>query len=262
MKNMSSQSCAPASTTVADDRVAPHPILRRYYDDEAGRKQRVNALFDASARHYDWITDVMSFGSGRWYRADALRRLGLKKGGALIDVGCGTGVIAALAQTIVGETGKVVAVDPSEGMLSEARSAGVRDTRKGVGERLPVGDGEFDALTMGYALRHVADLRCAFAEYRRVLRPGGKVLLLEITRPAGRLQHEVLKFYLKYVVPTLTRLARRSHDAQTLMQYYWDTIESCVPPERILAELANAGFSDVRRHVIYGIFSEYTAVRR
>jgi demethylmenaquinone methyltransferase / 2-methoxy-6-polyprenyl-1,4-benzoquinol methylase len=110
-------------------------------------------------------------------------------------------------------------------------------------------------------LRHVADLRSAFAEYRRVLRPGGKVLLLEITRPAGRLQYHALKFYLKYVVPALTRLARRSHDAQTLMKYYWDTIDSCVPPERILGELANAGFTQVRRHVIYGVFSEYTAVR-
>jgi dephospho-CoA kinase len=93
-------------------------------------------------------------------------------------VGSGTGVIAALAQEMVGPTGVVVAVDPSEGMLAEAKKAGVRDTRVGRGEALPVGDGEFDILTMGYALRHVEDLVTTFREYSRALRPGGKVLLL------------------------------------------------------------------------------------
>jgi len=139
-------------------RVAPHPLLKSYYADEPGRKRRVNEMFDSSAPHYDWITGAMSFGTGRWYRGDVLRRHGVTAGTRLLDVGSGTGVIAALAQEMVGPTGVVVAVDPSEGMLAEAKKAGVRDTRVGRGEALPVGDGEFDILTMGYALRHVEDL--------------------------------------------------------------------------------------------------------
>jgi demethylmenaquinone methyltransferase/2-methoxy-6-polyprenyl-1,4-benzoquinol methylase len=162
---------------------------------------------------------------------------------------------------MVGPTGVVVAVDPSEGMLAEARKAGVRDTRVGRGEQLPVGDGEFDILTMGYALRHVEDLVVTFREYLRALRPGGRVLLLEISRPEGRVQYHVLKFYLKHVVPAVTRVVRRSADAQELMRYYWDTIEACVPPADIQAALTAAGFTDVRRHVLNGMFSEYSAVK-
>jgi len=242
-------------------RVAPHPLLKSYYADEPGRKRRVNEMFDVSAPHYDWITGAMSFGTGRWYRGDVLKRHGVTTGTRLLDVGSGTGVIAALAQEMVGPSGTVVAVDPSEGMLTEAKKAGVRDTRVGRGEQLPVGDAEFDILTMGYALRHVEDLVVTFREYLRALKPGGKVLLLEITRPEGRIQYQMVKFYLKHVVPAVTRVFRRSAEAEKLMRYYWDTIEACVPPAEILAALEAAGFTHVKRHVLNGMFSEYSAVK-
>jgi demethylmenaquinone methyltransferase/2-methoxy-6-polyprenyl-1,4-benzoquinol methylase len=218
-------------------------------------------MFDSSAPHYDWITGAMSFGTGRWYRGDVLKRHGVTAGTKLLDVGSGTGVIAALAQEMVGPTGTVVAVDPSEGMLAEAKKAGVRDARVGRGENLPVGDGEFDILTMGYALRHVEDLTTTFREYSRALVPGGRVLLLEITRPEGRVHYACLKFYLKHVVPRVTRLVRRSREAEELMRYYWDTIEACVPPADILAALEAAGFQNVKRHVLNGMFSEYSGTR-
>jgi demethylmenaquinone methyltransferase/2-methoxy-6-polyprenyl-1,4-benzoquinol methylase len=242
-------------------RRAPHPLLKSYYADEPGRKRRVNEMFDVSAPHYDWITGAMSFGTGRWYRADVLKRHGVTTSTKLLDVGSGTGVIAALAQDMVGPTGTVVAVDPSEGMLAEAKKAGVRDTRVGRGEQLPVGDAEFDILTMGYALRHVEDLTVTFREYSRALKPGGKVLLLEITRPEGRVHYACLKFYLKHVVPAITRVVRRSAEAQKLMRYYWDTIEACVPPADIMAALTAAGFTNVQRKVLNGMFSEYSAVK-
>ena len=241
--------------------IPPHPLLTKYYADEPGRKRRVSEMFDESARHYDWITDAMSLGTGRWYRRDALKRLGVGEGTALLDVGCGTGVIALAAQELTGPRGRVVAVDPSESMLGEARKAGVKDARLGRGEALPVGEGEFDALTMGYALRHVDDLYRTFCEFRRVLKPGGKLLLLEITRPASRLQYHLLKLYLKYIIPLLTRLGRRSREAQELMRYYWDTIDACVPPATILEALGRSGFEIPRRHALHGMLSEYTAVK-
>lgn len=242
-------------------RLAPHPILTKYYADEATRKQRVNQLFDASAGHYDWINAMMSFGSGRLYRRDALRRAGLARGMSLLDVGCGTGVIALLAQEAVGPDGYVAALDPSQGMLDQARKAGVQNTFLGRGEKLPFDEARFDRLTMGYALRHVDDLLNTFREYRRVLKPGGKVLLLEITRPQPGLRYQLLKFYLKHLVPLLTRIFRGSREAQVLMRYYWDTIENCVPPDTILKALADAGFGTPRRRAVFGMFSEYTAVK-
>ena len=125
-------------------------------------------------------------------------------------------------------------------------------------EALPFPDNTFDVVSMGYALRHVADLRAAFNEYLRVLKPGGKILLLEISRPSSKFQLGFLKLYMKFVVPTLTRIFRRSADAQELMKYYWDTIEQCVDPETIITALKDEGGLEADRNVIFGIFSEYT----
>lgn len=244
------------------EKLAPHPVLGEYYAEADSRRQKVDQMFDSSAEHYDWITSAMSFGSGKWYRRDALVRSGLKSGMKLLDVGAGTGVVSLLAQDIVGEDGLVVALDPSNGMLSEAKKAGVKNTSMGLGEKLPYPDNTFDFLTMGYALRHVADLGEAFSEYLRVLKPGGKVLILEISRPAGKVSYHFLKFYMKYIIPVTTRLFRRSANAQELMEYYWDTIDQCVAPKIIVSALQESGFVDSHRHVVMGIFSEYTGVKK
>lgn len=249
-------------STPTSSPVAPHPVLTEYYPTAEARRERVNAMFDASARHYDWINALMSFGSGRWYRSEALKRHGLVAGTRLIDVGAGTGVISLIAQPVVGDTGEVLAVDPSEGMLGVARANGVLHTLIGRAEALPAASDHFDLLTMGYALRHVADLSVAFAEYRRVLKPGGKVLLLEITPPEGRgLSFWLMRGYMRWAVPLITRLFRGSAAAEELMRYYWDTIEHCVPPATILTALEQAGFRQVKRQVVIGVMSEYTGVK-
>ena len=241
-----------------DDGIAPHPVLQDYYDNEAQRRKRVDGLFDSSAKHYDWITNVMSFGSGRRYRNQALMRAGLALDNKILDVGAGTGVVSLLAQKIVGPNGLVVALDPSKGMLSEATKAGVKLATQGLGEALPYEDNAFDMVSMGFALRHVADLKKTFSEYQRVLKPGGKILLLEITRPEGTLATLWLKLYLKSIVPNLARIFRRSADTKTLMRYYWDTIEQCVPPDTIVGAMAEVGLVKPSRHVAFNIFSEYS----
>ncbi len=238
----------------------PHPLLRRYYQTEEQRRRQVGAWFDEAASDYDWINQAIGFGFGHRYRREALLRAGLGEGMSLLDAGSGTGVVAAQAQKIVGR-GLVVALDPSLGMLGQAAGRGVRRRLRGVAESLPFADGRFDCLSMGYALRHVADLRTAFGEYYRVLKPGGKLLLLEITPPTSRLSRALLKLYLGRLVPLVARFGHGGRASRELMEYYWDTIENCVPPATILGALAAAGFSQAERHVEMGILSEYTAVR-
>lgn len=239
----------------------PHPPLERYYHSEPERKQRVAAWFDGAAADYDWLNTAMSLGWGGYYRRQALLRAGVAPGMKLLDVGAGTGAVAAAAQAIVGSSDAVVAFDPSLGMLRRASDRGVRRLVRGVAEALPFPDGHFDRLTMGYALRHVADLRPTFAEYRRVLAPGGELLLLEITPPSSRFARAVLSLYLGRLVPLLARFGRGGRTSRELFRYYWDTIDSCVLPEVILRALEEAGFTRVERRVEMGIFSEYRGWR-
>lgn len=241
--------------------LAPHPTLRSYYGTDQDKAAFVRKLFDSSAVHYDLIERRMALGSGPWYRRQALSRAGLAPGMRMLDVAIGTGLVAREAVTILGGADGLVGLDPSAGMLQEARrNLGVQ-AALGLGEQLPFRDESFDFLSMGYALRHLGDLAGPFREFCRVLRPGGIVCILEWTRPAGRVRRGLLRFYLHRVVPALTRLTTRNRNAALLMRYFWDTIEACVPPERILEAMEEAGLAEVNRTVVLGMFSEYVGRR-
>jgi demethylmenaquinone methyltransferase/2-methoxy-6-polyprenyl-1,4-benzoquinol methylase len=241
--------------------LAPHPLLQRHYTSESERPAYLTRLFDVSARHYDWINNVLSLGTGVRYRREALVRGGLRPGMTVVDVACGTGVITELASRLVGQEGRVLSVDPSPGMREEARRKRGIEVLDGTAESLPLTDASADFLVMGYALRHVADLLVTFRQFARVLRPGGRLLLLEITAPESGFGRGLLRFYLHRVIPSVMRLGSRSAVAQELMIYHWDSIQACVRPPAILASMNRAGFSDCRRRVELGIFSEYSAVR-
>jgi demethylmenaquinone methyltransferase/2-methoxy-6-polyprenyl-1,4-benzoquinol methylase len=94
-----------------------------------------------------------------------------------------------------------------------------------------------------------------------VLKPGGKVLILEITPPASRISFHLLKLYLGRLIPMVARIGRGGRGSQDLMRYYWDTIEHCVAPQVILDTLERAGFAHVTRRVQMGILNSYTAIR-
>jgi demethylmenaquinone methyltransferase/2-methoxy-6-polyprenyl-1,4-benzoquinol methylase len=234
--------------------IAPHPPLKDYYDSEEHRRVFVDRLFDVTAHHYDWITRVMAVGSGSWYRREALKRAGLRSGMAVLDVCVGTGQVARVAIDLVGENGRVVGLDASMGMLAEAHRALPIELIQAYVERLPIASNCFDFISMGYALRHVADLPLVFHEYGRVLKPGGKVLILELTRPRSRIPYLLTRIYLRHVLPLVARLGSR--DTRKLMRYFWDTVEHCVPPETILNSLTVAGFTEARRGEVLTLFSE------
>jgi demethylmenaquinone methyltransferase/2-methoxy-6-polyprenyl-1,4-benzoquinol methylase len=222
----------------------------------------LGSLFDRSAGSYDAITQWLSFGTGRWHRSQVLKRAGVGPGTALLDVACGTGQLTLEGQALAGESGCVIGLDASIGMLAEAKARGCRRLSRGMAERLPFADGMFDLVSMGYALRHVRDLETAFAEYRRVLKPGGRLVLLEIARPESRLALACARLYMKTIVPKLASIGAHDSSAGTLMRYYWDTIEHCVPAEAITAALAASGFQDVRiDRWCSGLVKDYHAVK-
>jgi demethylmenaquinone methyltransferase/2-methoxy-6-polyprenyl-1,4-benzoquinol methylase len=144
-------------------------------------------------------------------------------------------------------------------MVAQARvPAGVR-LIAGRAEAIPLPDACTDFLCMGYALRHISDLSLALGEFWRVLKPGGTICLLEITRPEGALARLLLKAYLRGVVPMLAHIVARQIETPQLMRFYWDTIDACAPPQAIMAAIEEAHFAAVTRHVELGVFSEYRA---
>ncbi len=245
----------------------PHSPLERYYRRDASnahddRQAFVTQLFDKTAPHYERINRVLSFGWGLKYRQDALERAGLRPGMRVLDVGVGTGLTARAALSATDRSLRVIGLDPSLGMLKEARTLEITLVRA-LAEQLPLATASFDFLTMGYALRHVADLKATFQEYLRVLRPGGRLLILEMTRPSkSGLRSAITRWYLKRAMPFLAGIGRGGSDTRELMEYYWDTIEHCVLPEVVLTALDEAGFEHVERRHFWHTFSEYVGVTK
>ena len=240
---------------------APHRPLTDYYQTEQDRQAYLRKIFDDTAPDYDRIESMLAWGTGSRYRRDALVRAGLIRGMKVLDVGVGTGLVAAQACALTGDPALVTGVDPSPGMMAAGKLPKAMAMVEGRAESLPFPDNHFDFLSMGYALRHISDLSVAFAEFERVLKPGGRLCILEITQARTPLGRWLLKTYMRGVIPLLTRLVSSRKKTTTMWRYYWDTIEACVPPEQVMATLSATGLAQVERHLELGIFSEYHAVK-
>jgi demethylmenaquinone methyltransferase/2-methoxy-6-polyprenyl-1,4-benzoquinol methylase len=236
-------------------------MLPRYYRNDGEKRRFVRDLFDHGAAGYDRAEAMMALGSGSWYRRKALERAGLTPGMRVVDVAVGTGLVARQAVRLTGDSELVLGLDPSSGMLSQVRSSlGIRIVQ-GRAEEMPLEVASADFVSMGYALRHLSDLLVVFAEFHRILRPGGKLCILEIVRPQGALAKAALGLYIRRIIPAIAMVTFCRRDTAELWKYYWETIQVCVPPEKVLEALRSCGFTDVRCHRELGIFVEYTATR-
>jgi len=251
----------PGGLPVTEAPLRPHKDLPDFYARREGRTEFVTRLFDGTARYYDRISAALSFGTCRVYRKMALRRAGLEPKMRMLDVATGTGLVAQAALDLGLSPDRVTGVDPSRGMLEENRKARSIQLVQGRGESLPFPDSSFDFVSMGYALRHVEDLGMLFRELHRVLKPGGRVLVLEIVRPESRLVFAIAKFYLNRLLPAVARLVTGNREAGQLLKFYWATIAECVPPQSILSALAGSGFAQVERRKMGSVLSDYFALK-
>ncbi len=248
--------------SLPDDLIgAPHAPLTDYYASERERRGFLRGIFDRTAADYDRVESLLALGTGSWYRREALLRAGLQPRMSVVDIGTGTGSVARQAARLAGDPALVTGIDPSAGMMANARLPPGIVLVGGRAEQIPCADASFDFLSMGYALRHVSDLTAVFREFRRVLKPGGRLCLLEITRPKSAFAREMLKAYMRGAVPLLARAFARGAETAKIWRYYWDTIEACAPPDDVKRTLEAAGFTEVGHQCSLGVFSEYQATK-
>jgi len=210
-------------------------------------------MFDRIAPRYDLLNRVMTVGlDGRW-REWAAAEADLAAGDAALDCCTGTGDLALALARRVGPRGRVVGLDFAGAMLERARAKaaarGVRgiEWRQGDALALPFADGEFDAATVGFGVRNLDDLDAGLREMRRVVRPGGRVVVLEITTPE-RLRHLVGPWFDR-AVPVLGRVLGRDGDAYS---YLPASVRRFPAPPELAARMAAAGLAGVRWRLFVG----------
>lgn len=203
---------------------------------------QVEAMFDRIARVYDRMNAIMTAGMDRRWRERAADLANVGFGDRVLDVATGTGDLAIELRGRVGDSGEVVGLDFSEGMLELARekAPGIRFDQ-GSALDLPYADGEFAAATVGFGARNFSDLGRGLAEMRRVVRPGGRVVVLEITTPQKPPLSWFFRFWFDTAVPALGRFAGDS-DAYT---YLPSSVRRFPGPSELGAELVEAGLTDV-----------------
>jgi demethylmenaquinone methyltransferase/2-methoxy-6-polyprenyl-1,4-benzoquinol methylase len=210
----------------------------------AAATTEVRAMFDRIARVYDPMNLVISaFQEPRWRRR-LVEGARLEPGGSALDVASGTGKVAADLHHRVRPGGRVLGVDISPGMIGIARRrfAGRHRLEFVVGDALvlPTEDATFDAATIAFGMRNLPDYRRGFEEMARSVRPGGRVLCLEIARPRSRLAR-FMRWWFDRIVPLLGRVAGQG----SAYGYLVRSVQAYPSPERIAEIMAEAGLIDV-----------------
>lgn len=206
---------------------------------------RVRTMFDRIAPVYDLMNTAITAGvDGRWRRA-ALAAAGLRPGDHVLDVATGTGKLALGAARVVGASGEVVGVDASNGMLTQARAAGRGSSVRWLeadAMAIPFDDRSFDVVTIGFGLRNLPDVDAALREMARVLRPGGRLVVLEIAEPPGGPARLLFVTWFRRVVPFLGRLAGQP----AAYAYLPDSLRRYPRPDEIAVRMSDAGLAAVR----------------
>src|SRR6185436_1818680 len=239
--------------TINDNRQSP---------DFAGQ---VNRMFDRVASRYDALNSLMTAGLHHRWRQRAAERAELRPGGSALDVCCGTGDLALELASRVAPGGSVDGCDFSEPMLDLAREKAAARSAPGVrfewadALSLPYDAGRFDAVTVGFGVRNLADLERGMHEMTRVLRPGGRLVVLEITQPSRPPLSTFFSLWFDRIVP---RLGAFSDDSEAY-SYLPESVRSFPGPRRLAELMDGAGLGRIRWTVLAGgIIAIHSGVSR
>jgi demethylmenaquinone methyltransferase/2-methoxy-6-polyprenyl-1,4-benzoquinol methylase len=220
------------------------------------KSQRVRGVFDSVAGRYDLMNDLMSAGLHRLWKQFALSLTNLRPGQRALDVAGGTGDIAAGLAKQVGERGLVVLTDINAAMLARGRDRLINDGIVGNvrcaqvnAEKLPFADSSFDCVTIAFGLRNVTDKPAALASMRRVLKPGGQLVILEFSHPTSPALKPLYDAYSFRVLPVLGQII--ANDAASY-RYLAESIRMHPDQPTLLEMMKAAGLEGCRYHNLTG----------
>ena len=220
-------------------------VTRRWNQSDEAKSSYVKELFSALATRYNVMTDLWTLGLHRVWKRQAMELCALRAGERVLDVATGTGDLAFLEAAAVGPEGQVVGVDSCAAMLEVARGRqrGPVDFQEGDATDLHFPDACFDVVTIGFGLRNVADRGRALREFRRVLRPGGRLMVLDFSTPDSKVLrplHDLLYFRLMPAVGWAVAWHRDAH------HYTADSIRTWMSRDALSQAMGEAGFVDAR----------------
>ena len=224
--------------------------------DPAEKAGRVGEVFSSVASRYDLMNDLMSFGSHRLWKDLALARSGVREGPRVLDVAAGSGDMTMRFARQVGTSGQVVMTDINASMLACGRS---RLLNEGLGvnvqmlladaESLPFSDGQFDCVAIAFGLRNVTRIPKALASMSRMLKPGGRLVILEFSTPTSTLLSRAYDLFSFSVIPSMGKMV--TGDEQSY-QYLVESIRKHPNQQALSAMMEEAGLEDVKHQNING----------
>ena len=220
------------------------------------KASRVADVFHSVADQYDVMNDLMSFGIHRLWKRYTIALSGVRPGQKILDLAGGTGDLTRLLAPKVGSEGKVVLSDINHSMMSVGRERLINDGIvanvdyvQANAEELPFPDAEFDLVTIAFGLRNVTDKAKALASIRRVLKPGGRLLILEFSKPLSKALNEIYDQYSFNILPKLGEIIAKDADSY---QYLAESIRMHPDQDTLKQMVLDAGFDDCDVHNLSG----------